>query len=115
MRDATSGLQTVNNVTVERCTVKNIQTFFCPVEIFKKDPKLAMHVFFGPCTPYQFRLTGTGRWEGARDAIMTTMDRVRFPLATRCNPQESKSAVVPHLLKLLIIIAAVILLRFLFA
>ncbi|XP_025112852.1 dimethylaniline monooxygenase [N-oxide-forming] 5-like isoform X2 [Pomacea canaliculata] len=85
------------------------------VEIFKKDPKLAMHVFFGPCTPYQFRLTGSGRWEGARDAIMTTMDRVRFPLATRCNPQESKGALVPHLLKLLIIIAAVILLRFLFA
>ncbi|KAL4673638.1 hypothetical protein H8959_017572 [Pygathrix nigripes] len=39
------------------------------------DPHLALTVFFGPCSPYQFRLTGPGKWEGARNAIMTQWDR----------------------------------------
>ncbi|KAK7094774.1 flavin-containing monooxygenase 5-like [Littorina saxatilis] len=56
------------------------------VALFKKDPTLALQVFFGPCTPYQYRLTGPGQWQGARQAILTTMDRVRFPLATRPVP-----------------------------
>ena len=56
------------------------------MELFKADPKLGLKVLFGPCTPCQFRLTGPGKWAGARDAIMTTMDRVRFPLATRPLP-----------------------------
>lgn len=48
-----------------------------------RDPGLAFTCFFGPCTSYQFRLMGPGRWTGARDAIMTQMDRVRFPFHTR--------------------------------
>ncbi|NWI11503.1 FMO3 monooxygenase, partial [Crypturellus soui] len=39
------------------------------------DPRLALEVFFGPCTPYQFRLTGPGKWSGARRAILTQWDR----------------------------------------
>ncbi|KAK2084767.1 monooxygenase, partial [Saguinus oedipus] len=39
------------------------------------DPRLALTVLFGPCSPYQFRLTGPGKWEGARNAIMTQWDR----------------------------------------
>ena len=60
------------------------------VELFKADPKLALQVVFGPCTPYQYRLMGPGKWQGARDAIMTAMDRVRYPLATRPLPPSSK-------------------------
>nr|KAG5706617.1 hypothetical protein BaRGS_005687 [Batillaria attramentaria] len=45
------------------------------VELFKKDLRLAMHVLTGPCTPYQYRLVGPGKWDGAADAIYTTMDR----------------------------------------
>ncbi|KAK7507061.1 hypothetical protein BaRGS_00001912, partial [Batillaria attramentaria] len=57
--------------------------------LIKTDPVLAWHVITGPCTPYQYRLMGPGKWAGARDAILTTMDRVRFPLATRPLPKKS--------------------------
>ncbi|NWV16331.1 FMO5 monooxygenase, partial [Origma solitaria] len=44
--------------------------------LFLTDPKLAMEVTFGPCTPYQYRLRGPGAWEGAREAILTQRQRV---------------------------------------
>ncbi|XP_029473609.1 dimethylaniline monooxygenase [N-oxide-forming] 5-like isoform X1 [Rhinatrema bivittatum] len=40
------------------------------------DPKLAKEVFFGPCSPYQYRLRGPGKWEGARQALLTQRDRI---------------------------------------
>jgi hypothetical protein len=49
-------------------------------QMFLKDPKLAIKCFFGPCTPYQFRLTGPGAWQGAREAILTQWDRTYKPL-----------------------------------
>ncbi|XP_055438196.1 flavin-containing monooxygenase 1 isoform X3 [Bubalus kerabau] len=54
------------------------------------DPRLALAIFFGPCTPYQFRLTGPGKWEGARNAIMTQWDRTFKATKTRIV-QESPS------------------------
>ncbi|XP_033007220.1 dimethylaniline monooxygenase [N-oxide-forming] 5-like isoform X1 [Lacerta agilis] len=45
------------------------------------DPKLAWEVFFGPCSPVQFRLTGPGKWEGARNAILN--QKVRIVKATK--------------------------------
>ncbi|XP_048351758.1 dimethylaniline monooxygenase [N-oxide-forming] 2-like isoform X2 [Sphaerodactylus townsendi] len=48
-----------------------------------KDPKLAMTVFFGPCTPFQFRLVGPGKWAGARKAILTQTERMIKPTKTR--------------------------------
>ncbi|XP_060566212.1 LOW QUALITY PROTEIN: flavin-containing monooxygenase 5-like [Ruditapes philippinarum] len=57
------------------------------------DPKLAMEVFFGPCTPCQYRLMGPGPWKGARNAIMTQWERVYKPLQTRpCAKTERKSS-----------------------
>lgn len=47
------------------------------------DPLLWMKVAFGPVTPYQFRLTGPGRWSGARQAILTQWERVVQPFKTR--------------------------------
>lgn len=59
--------------------------------LFVKDPKLALQVFYGPTTPYQYRLTGPGRWAGARQAILTQWDRVIQPFKTRVVPEpESK-------------------------
>ena len=46
------------------------------------DPVLAWHVLFGPYCPYQNRLVGPGSWAGARNAVLTTMDRVRRPFRT---------------------------------
>ncbi|XP_061182954.1 flavin-containing monooxygenase 5-like [Saccostrea echinata] len=47
------------------------------------DPKLAAVVFFGPVTPFQYRVMGPGKWSGAREAILTQMKRIDYPLATR--------------------------------
>lgn len=54
------------------------------------DPKLALQLLLGPCTPAQYRLQGRGKWNGARKAILTTEDRIRKPMNTRVI--ESKSS-----------------------
>uniref|UniRef100_A0A4X2K3E6 Dimethylaniline monooxygenase [N-oxide-forming] 3 n=1 Tax=Vombatus ursinus TaxID=29139 RepID=A0A4X2K3E6_VOMUR len=58
--------------------------------LFLTDPKLAVEVCFGPCSPYQFRLTGPGKWKGARNAILTQWDRTLKPMQTRVvgGPQK---------------------------
>ncbi|OWF49921.1 Dimethylaniline monooxygenase [N-oxide-forming] 5 [Mizuhopecten yessoensis] len=58
------------------------------------DPKLAWLCLVGPCTPYQFRLQGPGKWTGARDAILTVKQRTLYPLKTRSLgfvPNQSQS------------------------
>ncbi|XP_069087714.1 flavin-containing monooxygenase 5-like isoform X1 [Pleurodeles waltl] len=57
------------------------------LSLFIRDPRLAMEVCFGPCTPYQYRLTGPGKWDGARKAILTQWDRIIKPTKTRI-PEE---------------------------
>lgn len=52
-------------------------------KLFLSDPKLAWEVFFGPCTPYQYRLSGPGQWKGARKAIISQQDRIIKPMKTR--------------------------------
>ncbi|NXX78720.1 FMO4 monooxygenase, partial [Urocolius indicus] len=56
------------------------------------DPRLALAVFFGPCTPYQYRLVGRGKWSGARDAILTQWQRTLKPLRTRVVDDFSDSS-----------------------
>lgn len=53
------------------------------------DPKLALALMFGPCTPYQFHLRGPGAWAGARQAILTQWDRVARPLQTRSGDEPT--------------------------
>ncbi|XP_030887152.1 dimethylaniline monooxygenase [N-oxide-forming] 1 [Leptonychotes weddellii] len=67
------------------------------------DPRLALTIFFGPCTPYQFRLTGPGKWKGARNAILTQWDRTFKVTKTRIV-QESPTPFA-SLLKLLSLLA----------
>lgn len=55
------------------------------------DPKLALKVFFGPCTPYQYRLTGPGKWSGARNAILTQWSRTINPARTRVVQKSTDS------------------------
>uniref|UniRef100_A0A674K3A3 Flavin-containing monooxygenase n=1 Tax=Terrapene triunguis TaxID=2587831 RepID=A0A674K3A3_9SAUR len=51
--------------------------------LFLTDPKLALEVLFGPCTPAQFRLTGPGKWDGARKSILTQRQRILKATKTR--------------------------------
>ncbi|XP_064003344.1 dimethylaniline monooxygenase [N-oxide-forming] 2-like isoform X1 [Pogoniulus pusillus] len=65
------------------------------------DPQLALAIFFGPCTPYQYRLVGRGKWSGARDAILTQWQRTLKPLRTRVVDDFSNSSSRWHWLCLL--------------
>lgn len=47
------------------------------------EPRLGLNVLFGPCTPYQYRLKGPGKWAGARQAILTQWERMAKPMQTR--------------------------------
>lgn len=60
--------------------------------LFLSDPKLALEVVFGPCTPYQYRLQGPGKWDGARRAILTQRERIIKPLRTRITSEDSGSS-----------------------
>ncbi|NXK91062.1 FMO1 monooxygenase, partial [Formicarius rufipectus] len=74
-----------------------------------RDPWLAFIIFFGPCTPYQYRLGGPGQWEGARQAILTQWDRTLKP--TRTRVPAGSSSYFPSLLIVvgfLLLLAAVI-------
>lgn len=55
------------------------------------DPRIGMSVLLGPCTPYQYRLRGPGKWAGARQAILQQWDRVAQPMQTRpCQEPEPR-------------------------
>ncbi|KAJ8277826.1 hypothetical protein GJAV_G00080510 [Gymnothorax javanicus] len=64
-----------------------------------RDPRLGLSVLLGPCTPYQYRLSGPGQWIGARQAILTQWERVTCPFKTRPIP-EPKPSPLPRLLTL---------------
>ncbi|NXJ82068.1 FMO1 monooxygenase, partial [Trogon melanurus] len=79
------------------------------LELLFRDPRLALTIFFGPCTPYQYRLGGPGRWEGARQAILTQWDRILKPTKTRVP--ASSSSLCPSLLTVvgfLLLLAALV-------
>ncbi|KAG8556238.1 hypothetical protein GDO81_017979 [Engystomops pustulosus] len=68
--------------------------------MFLKDPQLALYVYFGPCTPYQYRLTGPGKWSGARGAILTQWKRIIKPTQTRILENGSVDKSIPLMLKI---------------
>uniref|UniRef100_A0A8C7FT75 Flavin-containing monooxygenase n=1 Tax=Oncorhynchus kisutch TaxID=8019 RepID=A0A8C7FT75_ONCKI len=59
-----------------------------------RDPGVWLCVLLGPCTPYQYRLRGPGQWDGARQAILTTWDRMAGALKTRPSdiPEPKQSS-----------------------
>ncbi|CAL1297528.1 unnamed protein product [Larinioides sclopetarius] len=50
-------------------------------KILVTDPKLFWALIFGPSLSYQYRLEGPHKWKGARNAILTAPERVRYPLS----------------------------------
>lgn len=78
------------------------------------DPKLALRLLLGPCTPVQYRLQGRGKWTGARQAILTTEDRIRKPLMTRVVEKSDSGAslMTMRVIMLAVVFFAVILAYF---
>ena len=56
-------------------------------KLILQDPILACKCFFGPCFPYQYRIMGPGKWDGAKEAIDTAHDRIQAAFDTRKVPQ----------------------------
>ncbi|KAK5869973.1 hypothetical protein PBY51_024645 [Eleginops maclovinus] len=65
---------------------------------FTEYPMFKM-VLWGPVTAYQYRLMGPGKWDGARRAISTQLNRVYQPLKTR-QLETKESSVADSLFKL---------------
>ncbi len=62
-------------------------------QLLLSDPKLAMKCMFGSFHPYQYRLVGPGKWGGAREAIMTAMDRVKGAYRTdQVRPKKRETS-----------------------
>lgn len=79
--------------------------------MFRQDPRLALKVFFGPCTPYQYRLVGPGCWPGAAEAIRTQWDRIVTPTRTRSvdsNNTELLRLLIKMFICLLVVVAVVV-------
>ncbi|XP_016285406.1 LOW QUALITY PROTEIN: flavin-containing monooxygenase 5-like [Monodelphis domestica] len=68
------------------------------LSLFFWDPKLALNIFFGPCTPYQYRLQGPGKWAGARATILTQRERIIKPLRTQIVSNNQLPSSVPFCL-----------------
>ncbi|XP_035221541.1 flavin-containing monooxygenase 5-like [Stegodyphus dumicola] len=49
-------------------------------KLFFTDIKLFWKLIWGPSVPYQYRLRGPHKWNGARDAILTCKKRLKAPL-----------------------------------
>ncbi|GCB77915.1 hypothetical protein scyTo_0016764 [Scyliorhinus torazame] len=78
-------------------------------QLLLSDPQLAFQVLFGPCSPYQFRLTGPGKWPKARQTILTQWERIIKPTKTRVltkKRQESMSILLKFM-ALLVVLGAV--------
>ncbi|XP_053928866.1 flavin-containing monooxygenase 5 isoform X2 [Cuculus canorus] len=78
------------------------------LNLFLTDPRLALEVFFGACTPYQYRLQGPGRWAGAREAILTQRQRVLRPLQSRVRDGPARSSILAHILKVFFSISLIL-------
>ncbi|NXY51622.1 FMO4 monooxygenase, partial [Ceuthmochares aereus] len=76
------------------------------LKLLLTDPRLALAIFFGPCTPYQYRLVGRGKWSGAREAILTQWQRTLKPLRTRVVDERSNVSSSQHWMCLLALSAA---------
>uniref|UniRef100_A0AC34R4I8 Flavin-containing monooxygenase n=1 Tax=Panagrolaimus sp. JU765 TaxID=591449 RepID=A0AC34R4I8_9BILA len=50
---------------------------------FLTSPKFGLKCVFGPNLPYQYRLRGEHTWDDARNAIMTSDQRIRTPPSNR--------------------------------
>jgi hypothetical protein len=86
--------------------------WLCAVKLWFTDPRLAIEIAFGITTPYQFRLFGPGKWQGARQAILTQNDRLLKSMMPLAPPSDdvSKRSSVTSLLKLTVALSSCILL-----
>ena len=77
-------------------------------KLLLQDPSLAFKCFFGAMLPFQYRLMGPGKWDGAKEAIETSWDRVIGAYRTRRVPEDDYSRLSVILMISVAVIAAVV-------
>ncbi|XP_008405564.1 dimethylaniline monooxygenase [N-oxide-forming] 5-like isoform X1 [Poecilia reticulata] len=83
------------------------------LQLLFTEPTLALQVVLGPRTSYQYRLSGPGKWAGARQAIFTQKQRITRPFRTRVVSEEPGNEASSILSILLAFIAGAALLCYL--
>ncbi|CAL1263030.1 unnamed protein product [Larinioides sclopetarius] len=61
------------------------------LKFFFTDIRLFFKIMFGPSLAYQYRLQGPHPWDGAREAIMTSKDRMLYPLTKKCSIERQEN------------------------
>lgn len=75
------------------------------LRLFFTDYPLFKRILWGPVTSYQYRITGPGKWAGARRTIFTQFDRVYQALKTRKVEEEPEVSYIGRLMKLTMFVA----------
>ncbi|XP_060064312.1 flavin-containing monooxygenase 5-like [Ylistrum balloti] len=77
------------------------------LKLMLTDPVLAFKCFFGPCSPYQYRLQGSRTWPGARKAILSQWDNAVSALRTRAmGGKQNETGVMMYLVLIAVLIIA---------
>ncbi|XP_033732101.1 dimethylaniline monooxygenase [N-oxide-forming] 5-like [Pecten maximus] len=77
------------------------------LKLMVTDPVLAYTCFFGPCSPYQYRLQGSRTWPGARKAIMAQWDNAISSLKTRqVKSKQESSGIMMYIFMFAVLIVA---------
>ncbi|UYV69880.1 hypothetical protein LAZ67_7001069 [Cordylochernes scorpioides] len=83
-------------------------------KMFFTDPILFFYCVFGPCLPYQFRLSGPGAWKGARDAILTYKKRMYAPLKSSRITKKNESCCSKNIYKIFLMVLPILVYLFWF-
>ncbi|KAI6187355.1 Dimethylaniline monooxygenase [N-oxide-forming] [Aphelenchoides besseyi] len=75
-----------------------------PEKFLFTDPRLAFHLIFGGNLPYSFRLCGPHAWNGARDAILSSDERILSGMRQRIVPLSNNLLQVLGFLLLIVLI-----------
>ena len=91
----------MNTVLSSIGLIRQLYIFFSR-EIVEGGLSSGIVCFFGPCTPYQYRLEGPGKTTTARDLIMTQWDRVAASMKTRPVSENKSSQPTKWILMLIL-------------
>lgn len=87
-------------------------------KFFFTDNALWRKLFFGPCTPPQWRIEGPGKWQGAKYAIEHVEEKTWYPLKTREAGKHGKEGIydgyISLLKRFLLLVVVFILVKYLF-
>ncbi|KAK3093667.1 hypothetical protein FSP39_018667, partial [Pinctada imbricata] len=88
-------------------------------KLFFTNPSLWYKVYFGPCTPPQWRLGGPGSWKGAADSIMKVEENTWYPIKTRAAGKGERDGLydgwVKLLKKIIVFLGVFFVLRYVFS